>query len=167
MQPRKFFFFSHSFHISTPFAHPFWTFLSDISSFDTPSLHLSTLPTVFNFKRCNQFLLEIDPCCYGSDYVFPRNSCQLQVNSCWLFLILPFQPQTCDPCWSFYSAIQRFLLVKYFGSSRLDQLYSWNIYITSIFILHFSITFFPLSSIVHTTYKTPLKPLYGSKFITT
>ena len=32
---------------------------------------------VINFKRCNQFLIEIDSCCYGSDYVLPRNSCQL------------------------------------------------------------------------------------------
>ena len=149
-----FLFLSLSFHTSTTVVHLFSTFLSDISLFDTPFLHLSTLPTVINFIRCNQFLTEIDSCCYGSDCVYPRNSCQSYflvlttflhvipvsssfvpttcVNSCWLFLFLPFQPQTCDTCWPLYSAIQRFLLVNYFGSSRLDQLYSWHTYITYI-----------------------------------
>ena len=66
-----------SFHISTTVVHLFSTFLSDISLFDIEFLHLSTLPTVITFKRCNQFPTEIDSCCYGSDYVLPRNSCQL------------------------------------------------------------------------------------------
>ena len=34
----------------------------------------------YYLQRCNQFLLEIDSCCYGSDYVLPRNSCQLQFS---------------------------------------------------------------------------------------
>ena len=31
----------------------------------------------YQLQRCNQFLLEIDSGCYGSDYVSLRNSCQL------------------------------------------------------------------------------------------
>ena len=77
LRPRKFFFLSHSFHNSTTFVHPFSTFLSDTSLFDAQFLHLSVLPTVINFRHCNQFLIEIDSCCYGSEYVLPRNSYQL------------------------------------------------------------------------------------------
>ena len=76
MRPRKFFFLSHSFHNSTVFVHPSSTFSSDTSLFGTQFLHLSISPTAINFKRCNQFLLEIDSFCYGSDCVSPRNSCQ-------------------------------------------------------------------------------------------
>ena len=76
MRPRKFFFLSHSFHNSTIFEYPSSTFSLDISLFDTQFLHLSISPIAIDFKRCNQFLL-IDSCCYGSDYVLPRNSCQL------------------------------------------------------------------------------------------
>ena len=79
---RKFFFLSLLFHTSTTVVHLFSTSSFDISLFDTQFLHLSTLPTVINFKRCNQFPTEIDSCCYGSDYVLQRNSCQ----SCFLVL---------------------------------------------------------------------------------
>ena len=77
MRPRKFFFLSLLFHTSTTVVHLFSTFSSTISLFDTQFLHLSTLPTVINFTRCNQFPTEIDSCCYGSDYVLQRTSCQL------------------------------------------------------------------------------------------
>ena len=82
----------------------------------------------FNCKRCNQFLEEIDSCCYGSGYVLQRNSCQsyflvltafFNVIPVSYFLFqpplrefvlafshFPFQPQTCDTSWPFYSAIQ-------------------------------------------------------------
>ena len=78
VRPRKFFFPSLSFHNYTTYLHLFSTFSSDTSFlFDTQFLHLSILSIVIDFKRCNQFLSEIDSCCYGSDCVPQRNSCQL------------------------------------------------------------------------------------------
>ena len=129
MRPKTFFVLSHSFHNSTAFVHLFSTFLSDTSLFDTQFLLLSTLPTVINFQRCNQFLSEIISCCYGSDYVLQHNSCQSHFLVLTAFFnVIPvsyffvpttshefvlassrffsFQQQTCDTCWLFYSAIQ-------------------------------------------------------------
>ena len=111
----------------------------------------------YKLQRCNQFLLEIDSCCYGSDCVSQRNSCQsfflvLTTSICvipvsknfsfqpplseFVFAFSPssFQPQTCDTCWPFYSAIQRYLLVKksLVLAARIN-FKSWHTYITYIF----------------------------------
>ena len=69
------------------------------------------------------------------------------MNSCWLssFLFLSFQPQTCDTCWPFYSAIQRFLLVKIslvlaaWINLKLAHLYNTSFSITSLSYFSYSL----------------------------
>ena len=76
----------------------FLNFLIRISLFDTPSLLLSLSSTVIN-STLQPISSEIDSCCYGSDCVTKRNSCQLKFSgfdcvikrkSC------QFQPPLCE-----------------------------------------------------------------------
>ena len=83
--------------------HRFSTLSSDSSLFDTPPLLLFPSSTVLK-STLQPISYEIDLCCYGSDCVTKRNSCQLKIsgsdyvmkrNSCQL-KFSSLQPPLCE-----------------------------------------------------------------------
>ena len=67
-------FISHIYNCCTPFLDFLIRYLF-VRHTVSPPLNIAYR---YYLQRCNQFLFELDPCCYGSDCVSQRNSCQLQ-----------------------------------------------------------------------------------------